>query len=586
MPRVMSVSLLLLALVYGHAAEATPLPPVTTPPATTPPATTPPAAAALPVAKPAPSPVAPVTRAAPPAARLQLPLPEAIDTAQRGVRESFKDDYTRTRKAEDRLPLARKLLDQALTMVGSETERLAMLREAAELAARAGDTAVALEAVDEQAARFEMSLAEERLRVLVLAVVKPATIESALAAGEALCGLADEGIADDSYPFALRAAKEADTFSRRLKDPAFAARTKLLLDRAKVLGDEYDKLGEITDLLGNTPADAHQRYGRFLCFQKGDWSRGLPHLAAGDDAVLKAIAQAELAAGGEDAEPDAPVKVADGWYDVGQKQRTAIKEEIQVHALAWYRRAFTTAQGLTKVKLDKRIEELERALANTTSRRVRYPAGAALLLTFERETLVAQDARLILVHDTSGHNLRAAVTGSLAVESGGFGTALKCDGKSWLTVTNTKELQISGSQTIAFWMRPEAMGIRRNPFNKHYSGEGTMTLEINGTLNYFYGIEGGYTSIELLAAGVLKKWAHVVLVRDLAVRRLAWFKDGKKVIERAAPYAAAAVTSNDLLLGSGYTNPFVGQLDDIGVWPRALTEVEIRQLYEATSAGR
>ena len=44
--------------------------------------------------------------------------------------------------------------------------------------------------------------------------------------------------------------------------------------------------------------------------------------------------------------------------------------------------------------------------------------------------------------------------------------------------------------------------------------------------------------------------------------------------------------SNDLLLGSGYTNPFVGQLDDIGVWPRALTEAEIRQLYEATSAGR
>lgn len=584
MPRVLPVSLLLFALASGLAVEATPVPPAATPPATTPPSTTPPAATP-PVARPAAVPAAPVARPAPPA-RLPLPQADAIDAAQKAVRESFKDDYTRTRKAEDRLPLARKLLDQAVTMVGNDTERLAMLREAAELAARAGDTAVALEAFDEQVARFVMPQADERLRILMLAVVKPVSIESALAAGEALCALADDGIADDNYPFAQRAAKEADVFSRRLKDPVFSARTKSLVERAKQLGDEYDKLGEISDLLGNTTPDAHHRYGRFLCFLKGDWSRGLTHLAAGDDAALKAIAESELAAGGDDAAADAPTRVADGWYDIGQKQRAAIKEEIQSHALAWYRRALTTAQGLTKVRLDKRIEELERTLASTSGRRVRYPTGANLLLTFERETLAAQDGRLTQVHDTSGHNLRATANGPLAVESGAYGMALKCDGKSWLTVANTKDLQITGSQTIAFWMRPEALGIRRNPFNKNYSGEGTMTLEIDGSLNYFYGIEGDYMGFALAGAGVLKKWSHVVLVRDLAVRRLTWFKDGKKVVERAAQYAVAASTSNDLLLGSGYTNPFIGQLDDIGVWPRALTEAEIHQLYEATSSGR
>jgi hypothetical protein len=579
LPRLLSAGLLLVALAGSHAADdpQVPVPPASTPPATTPPVAKP--APAKPAAKPAPA------RAAPPAL-LPLPAPDAIEAAQKGVRESFKDDYAHARKPEDRLPLARKLLDQALTMVGADVERLGMLREACELAARAGETALALEAIDEQAARFAFSQGEERLRVLMLAVVKPASVESALAAGDALCGLADDGIADDNYLFAQRAAKEADTLARRLKDPQFAARSKLLLERAKLLGDDYDKLGEITDLLGNTPPDAHQRYGRFLCFQKGDWSRGLAHLAEGDDPALKAIAQAEIAAGAEEAESDAPLKVADGWYDFGQKQRAALKEEIHAHALAWYRRAGTTAQGLAKVRLDKRIEELERALGGG-GRRVRYPGGATLLLTFERETLAAQGSRLTQVLDASGHNLRAVATGPLAVESGAHGTALKCDGKSWLSIANCKELQITGSQTIAFWLRPEALGLRRNPFNKNYSGEGTMTLEPDGTLNYFYGIEGDYMAIALAGAGVLKKWTHVAIVRDLAVRRLTWFKDGKKENERAAAYAAAVATNGDLLIGTGYTsNPYIGQLDDVGVWPRVLTEAEIRQLYEATAAGR
>lgn len=576
MPRIiLSTGLLLLTLLPLRAADDA-VPPAATPPSATPPVRTP----APPVARPA-------TPAAP-AVRLPLPSTEAIEAAQRGVRETFKDEYARNRKAEDRLPLARQLLEQALTMIGGETERLAMLREAAELAARAGDTAVALEAVDEQAARFSMVRAEERLRVLALAVVKPASIESALAAGEALCGVVDEGIAGDDYPLALRAAKEADTFARRLKDPGFAARTRMMLERVKTLGDEFEKLGEITDVLGNTPPDAHLRFGRFLCFIKGDWPRGLPHLAEGDDAALKAIAQAELAAGGDEAEADAPARVADGWYEIGQKLRGAQKEEIHSHALAWYRRALTATQGLGRIRIDKRIEELERQLS-ATGRRVRYPAGAVLLLTFERETLGVQGTRVTHVLDTSGRNQRATASGPLTVESGGHGTALTLDGTAWLSVPNTKELQISGSQTIAFWMRPQVLGLRRNPFNKSYGDEGTMTLEPSGSLNYFYGIAGdggNYQAFALPDAGAPKRWTHVVLVRDLAVRRLTWFKDGRKANEAAAQYAAATVSTNELLLGSGYTNPFIGQLDDIGIWPRALTEAEIKQLYEATAAGR
>lgn len=576
MPRIWPINALMFVMLSSAGAAEGTTPPPATPPGTTP-LVTPPPANAQPVAKPAP-PAAPALK--------PLPSTEAIEAAQRGVRESFKDEYSRTRnKPEDRLALARKLLEEAPTMIGSDAERVGMLREAAELAARAGDTAVALTATDQQALHFIVNLPEERLRVLVITVIKPASIESALAAGEALCGVVDDGIADDNYPLAQRAAKEADTFSRRLKDPAFAVRTKLLLERAKLLGDEFDKLGEITDLLGNTPPDSHLRYGRFLCFSKGDWLRGLPHLAEGDDPALKAIAEAELAAVGDDVAVDAPLKVAEGWYDVSQKQRAAIRDDIQAHALTWYRRASTAAQGVAKVKLDKRIEEIEGKLA-ATGRRVRYPAGAILLLTFERETLVAQGQRLTQVQDTSGHNLRATVTGQLSVESGGYGTALKCDGKSWLSIGNGKEVQITGGHTIAFWMRPDALGARRNPFEKSYINENSMVLEIDGSLNYLYGNNDSYQVLGLPAAGVPKRWTHVALVRDFTAKRLTWFKDGKKETEVAAKYAMSGVSTADQKVGTGYCNPFLGLLDDVGLWPRALAEAEIKQLHEATSAGR
>ena len=360
------------------------------------------------------------------------------------------------------------------------------------------------------------------------------------------------------------------------------------MERVKLLADEFEKVGEITDPLGNTPPEAHLRMGRFLCFIKGDWPRGLPHLATGDDPALKAAAQSELAVGGEGAAPDVQLKVADGWYEVGQKQRGAVKEELQAHALAWYRRAATTVQGPARIKLDKRLDELERAVS-ATGRRIRYPHGAVLMLTFERETLTLQGTQVTQVLDASGHNLRAVATGMLTTESGGHGTALNLDGKSWLTIANAKELQITGNQTIAFWMRPQVLGARTNPFNKSYCDEGTMTLEPGGALNYFYGTSTDKPSdqgILLAAAATVKRWTHVALVRDLTAKKLTWFKDGKKDIEVAAKFAATTLSTADLLIGTGYLSPFVGQLDDVGLWARALTAAEIKQMYDATSTGR
>ena len=43
------------------------------------------------------------------------------------------------------------------------------------------------------------------------------------------------------------------------------------------------------------------------------------------------------------------------------------------------------------------------------------------------------------------------------------------------------------------WLRPTQLGVRRNPWNKAYGGEGTWTLEPTGDVNGYYGVAGSWT---------------------------------------------------------------------------------------------
>src|SRR5690606_29103281 len=71
-------------------------------------------------------------------------------------------------------------------------------------------------------------------------------------------------------------------------------------------------------------------------------------------------------------------------------------------------------------------------------------------------------------------------------------SALRFDGgDDYVAFGNSPELQITGDQTIEFWLNPTDFNARRNPIAKAYGGEGTMTIETDGRVNYFYGITGG-----------------------------------------------------------------------------------------------
>ncbi len=147
-----------------------------------------------------------------------------------------------------------------------------------------------------------------------------------------------------------------------------------------------------------------------------------------------------------------------------------------------------------------------------------------------------------------------------------------------------QQLSITGSQTIAMWLRPTDLAAgRQNPFIKSYGGEGAITQETDGRLKYYYGTAGSNASPyqKIAMNNVLNNnvWSHIVLVRDLSAMKLRWYKNGTLTDEMDATYAAATASSLDLVIGTGYAGNYAGDIDDVRVYNRALSDVEVLELF-------
>ncbi|MEW6427535.1 MAG: LamG-like jellyroll fold domain-containing protein [Thermodesulfobacteriota bacterium] len=193
------------------------------------------------------------------------------------------------------------------------------------------------------------------------------------------------------------------------------------------------------------------------------------------------------------------------------------------------------------------------------------------------------------VKDSSGNNLNGMRTGSAAPVIGGVaGRAGSFPGSySRVEIANQAALQTTGSQTIAMWIRPTSLAARSNPWNKSYAGEGTITLETDGKLNYYYGnlgYDGGtsgvhYQQFTLASAIPTNVWTHIAVVRDLGAMKLRWYKNGELVNETNAQFATAKASGNAVRIGYGYAGSYIGQLDEVELWTRPLTAAEIQGDY-------
>ena len=210
---------------------------------------------------------------------------------------------------------------------------------------------------------------------------------------------------------------------------------------------------------------------------------------------------------------------------------------------------------------------------------------------FDGPTTVGSNATSEDVKDTWGAS-DGTLTGTPIVRGGTdciSGNCLEFDGTvKYINVGNADSLKITGDQTIEMWLKPTSFSARRNPYNKAYGGEGTITQETNGVLNYYWGTCGGncspYQLLSSVTALSLNKWSHVLITRYIsdavpANRYLKWFINGKKTNTGVPSYSAATVSAASLLIGDGYVDPYSGLIDEVRIYNGALSITRVQQNY-------
>jgi sulfatase modifying factor 1 len=106
--------------------------------------------------------------------------------------------------------------------------------------------------------------------------------------------------------------------------------------------------------------------GRYLCFTRGDWEEGLPHLAKGNDKTLTRLARRSL-----DVSMTAPSEIAtlaSDWWDEAQRNRgTATRyRELLRGAQYWYGLARPAIQGVDRKLAETRIADIEKTIGVVT----------------------------------------------------------------------------------------------------------------------------------------------------------------------------------------------------------------------------
>lgn len=157
---------------------------------------------------------------------------------------------------------------------------------------------------------------------------------------------------------------------------------------------------------------------------------------------------------------------------------------------------------------------------------------------------------------------------------------------SYLAVPPDPSLDLTGSYTIEFWIRPERAGSgdaetlveRRNGsvaegYTIYLDGDGTVALRNNNLT--------ALSSSQPLPNGV---WTHVAARYDSASRVVSIYINGVFDVASAATINDPNPSSDSVVVGTGFNGPFKGDLDDVRIWRGLQTATEIRQ-YRFTALG-
>ena len=300
----------------------------------------------------------------PPSARSPVPDAGAQKTARKLVDDIYGKDIGKARTKEERASLARKVLQAGIDEPRDRAARYVLLSLAMDLAVDGGEVETVLAAEDELARSFEMDALKGKADVL--ARLERVKVADAAALAEQCTRLVDESVAADRYDIARQVAELAAVLARKIGDRGMVQAALARQQDVIATQTAHEQNRKALAALAANPNDtsAHLAVGRFLCFFRRDWEKGLPMLASSGDKALKALAEKEM---GQPAEPANQVELADGWWDLAQKEQGVSQRNMLEHAAQWYKKAIPSLAGVLKLKAEARLAAVQENLDATAS---------------------------------------------------------------------------------------------------------------------------------------------------------------------------------------------------------------------------
>ena len=313
----------------------------------------------------------------------RAPVPEAAaqQKALLEIKQILKDDYAKTAKA-DRQAVAAKLQQMAVETPNDPVSRWVLFQEAIRMAEGSGDPVIVSAAyakIAELYAVDDLAMREEALTKSLKAAGTLQTPDGQRALALGYLELAGAALSAERFEAVSRLAGLAQRAADECGKEDVAAKVRTGL---REIADIHAGLGNARDRLKGDAlhAESNLIVGKFLCFWKGDWTAGLPHLSRGSDPLLKDIAQKEMA---DPQQTPAQFALASLWWEFAEKQTGILAQKARLKAVALYRLLLPVLTGLDKARAESRLKEIEAkaAAAEPATAATTAPAAATTATT-------------------------------------------------------------------------------------------------------------------------------------------------------------------------------------------------------------
>ena len=539
-----------------------------------------------------------------------VPGDAAEQASRQAVGELYGGRFRQARTAAEKTALATDMIGAALKLTDGSADQYVLLRIARDIAAGAGDAPTALRAVEKIVERFDVAGPKLTAETLQAVALKAATASQQTAVAEAVISVADAVADADEYDLALSLCESARSFVQKGRQHALGKELSSKIDELKKRQRASQEYRDALAALEKNPTDpgANLAAGRQLCFGKGDWDRGLPMLALGNNAELKAAATKDL---GGAKSPEEQAALGDAWWALAEGKDVAERDALRLRAGVWYRQAEPKlAGGLTGLKVKQRLAEVEKAgqetpkVAKAPSKsptprpidpRPQLLAGAILLMTFEPETF-ASKAGKVYVADLSGSGNHGIVEGSVQTPTGRVGAGLQFNGQEFVLLPTLRTCLSQGLQqlSLSFWIRPAELKGIQYIFDVGAASPRHVGLYLSAG-ELVFGLPADHGGKALAASGKVQtgRWYLVVGAWNGAEQKI--YVDGQMKATTATPgltLNAATVGTEPARIGTqakaGYRSGryFRGAIDEVAIFNRALSDGEIQTLFQFGEQGQ